>query len=128
MQQTFFSFWPRNAAICGGKNDVLAQVFSNRVAGNVLRRTMPMWMALVACGFRQRTVLVIYQHQESHMGRRKTTFQRLQEMRNRQQLFCAIYLRRHVGRFVFAAGILDHKICIARTQEMESDKAEQRHE
>ena len=26
---------------------------------------MPMWMALVTCGFPQRTVLVVYQHQWS---------------------------------------------------------------
>ena len=68
-----------------------------------------MWMPLVARSFPQRTVLVIYQHQKSHMGATKTSFQRLDEVRNRQQLLCAIHLR-HVGPFDFAAGILNHKL------------------
>ena len=70
---------------------------------------MRMWMPLVARSFPQRTVLVIYQHQKSHMGATKTSFQRLDEVRNRQQLLCAIHLR-HVGPFGFAAGILNHKL------------------
>ena len=41
IQQAHLSFWPRNAAVGGSENDVLAQVFRNRVAGNVLRRTPP---------------------------------------------------------------------------------------
>ena len=70
---------------------------------------MRMWMPLVARSFPQRTVLVIYQHQKSHMGATKTSFQRLDEVRNRQQLLCAIHLR-HVGPFGFAASILNHKL------------------
>ena len=57
----------------------------------------------------QRTVLVIYQHQKSHMGATKASFQRLEQVRNRQQLLCGIHLR-HVGGFDFVAGILNHKL------------------
>ena len=70
---------------------------------------MRMWMPLVARSFPQRTVLVIYQHQKSHMGATEASFQRLEQVRNRQQLLCGIHLR-HVGRLDFVAGVLNHKL------------------
>ena len=93
---------------------------------------MPMWMPLVACGFPQRPVLVIYQHQQSHMRARKTSFQRFKKIRDRQQLVRAIHLR-HVGPWSLESASRTTKhalqaICIAKTQTLESDKAEQRHE
>ena len=39
----------------------------------------------------------------------EASFQRLEQVRNRQQLLCGIHLR-HVGRFDFAGGILNHKL------------------
>ena len=39
-QQTHLPFWPRNSAIGGRKNYILAQILGNHVAGNVLHRTI----------------------------------------------------------------------------------------
>ena len=39
----------------------------------------------------------------------EASFQRLEQVRDRQQLLCGIHLR-HVGRFDFAGGILNHKL------------------
>ena len=134
IQQAHLSCWRRNPAIGGRENDIAAQIFGNRVAGKVLRRTIQhtLWMPLVACGFPQRPVLVIYQHQQSHMRARKASFQRFKKIRNRQQLVRAIHLR-HVGPWSLGSASRTTKyalqaICIARTQALESDKAEQRHE
>jgi len=39
-QQAHLPFWPRNAAIGGRQNDIVAQIFGNCIALNVLRRTI----------------------------------------------------------------------------------------
>ena len=104
------------------------------IAGNVLRRQsnihfgkMRMWMPLVPRSFPPKDCLGDLQalkrrFSRSHVrllvlvvtksGTCKATnasFQRLEQVRNRQQLLCGIHLR-HVGRFDFAAGILNHKL------------------
>ena len=40
IQQAHLSCWRRNPAIGGRENDIAAQIFGNRVAGKVLRRTI----------------------------------------------------------------------------------------
>ena len=40
IQQAHLPFWPGNAAIRGRKNNIVAQIFGNCIAGNVLRRTI----------------------------------------------------------------------------------------
>ena len=40
IQQAHLPVWPRNAAIGGGENDIVAQIFGNWIAGHVLHRTI----------------------------------------------------------------------------------------
>ena len=128
-QQTHLSFWSRNAAICGRKNNVLAQVFSNRVAGNVLRRTIQhtlyknadadvdgishMWLSAKDCPGGLPAPVERVSSGELHRGVSGDSSP-FPTLGNRQQLLCAIHLR-DFGGFDFGAHIMDHKICSART-------------
>ena len=136
-QQTHLPFWPRNSAIGGRKNDIFAQILGNRVAGNVLRRTIQhtclqnadvdatssMWLSakdcpgdllapVIAHAIRQSVVSMLAKGEESPA----TPLCHSPETRWPVWLWS----RHHGPR--------DHKICIAWTQALESDKAEQQHE